>query len=216
MSAKIYIIGQRFGRLKVIADAPPRLAPNGVSILRSLCVCDCQKQVVVQNSLLRKGLTKSCGCLRVEVSRATHYVHGHHTIGNQTPTYTTWQSMRQRCDDPNCHAFQHYGGRGIVVCDRWKRFENFLADMGERPSGLEIDRINNDGNYEPGNCRWATRKEQMRNTRQNKICTVRGVMGCVTELAEMFGVNPKASQQRLRRGWSPDEAFLLKVKAKVY
>jgi len=105
-------------------------------------------------------------------ARETALRHGHSVgaAGGRTPTYYTWQNMHTRCRNPNVPGYPNYGGRGITVCERWKSFENFLADMGERPGrGYSIDRIDNDGNYEPGNCRWTTHVEQMRNTRRTKL-----------------------------------------------
>jgi len=97
------------------------------------------------------------------------YKHGHSPRnGKPSPTYTSWYAMKKRCQNPNCPAYKNYGSRGIKVCERWQDFENFLSDMGERPEGLTLDRIDNDGDYEPGNCRWATRKEQNQNQRDRK------------------------------------------------
>jgi len=97
-----------------------------------------------------------------------NYRHGHHINGKPSPTYKSWQMMKYRCQNPNCPAYKYYGGRGIAVCDRWMDFENFLADMGTRPPGKTLDRIDNDGNYEPCNCRWVTCKEQVQNRREIK------------------------------------------------
>jgi hypothetical protein len=114
--------------------------------------------------------------------------------------------MQQRCDNPNNDAYRHYGGRGIKVCERWRKFENFLADMGERPDKTSLDRIDTNGNYEPSNCRWATRKQQMGNTRQANLVTYRGETMCVTHLAERLNLCPFTLKGRIDRGW-PEERW---------
>ena len=116
--------------------------------------------------------------------------------GGMTPTYRTWGKMKNRCSDPNGGAWHRYGGRGIKVCERWHKFENFLADMGERPKGLTLDRINNDGNYEPGNCRWVSHKENCNNTSVTK--KIAGLS--LTHISERFGIPKNILEARHRRG----------------
>lgn len=164
-------VGKRFGRLVVVGSAAP--LENGRS--RWLCRCDCGVEKEVSASCLSQGRTKSCGCLRREnaakrspKANAARTKHGHarEDKGDRHPLYRTWQGMRERCRDPGNVSYKYYGGRGITVCERWESFENFLADMGEKPSpDLTLDRIDNDGNYEPGNCRWATPEQQTKNRR---------------------------------------------------
>ena len=133
-----------------------------------LASCDCGRLTVVGGSRLRSGNTKSCGCRNSEVAEARVLIHGHGRHDDLSPEYRTWKAMRQRCMNPRAKNYRHYGGRGITVCERWNTFTNFLADMGPKPKGRSIDRINNDGNYEPSNCRWATPKEQAKNTRKRR------------------------------------------------
>jgi hypothetical protein len=140
----------------------------------------------------------------------THLRHGHARKGKSTGEYFTWQSMIQRCKNPNSVQYPRYGGRGISVCEQWNEFAVFLRDMGERPSpGHSIDRFpDKNGNYEPGNCRWATRKEQGRNTRQNRLITIKGETRCLIEWAEHIGINKGTITSRLDRGWDEVAAIL--------
>ena len=156
---------QRFGRLIVVAEAPP--TPSGDQLVTNwFCVCDCGGSKAVRAASLVGGRTQSCGCIHKEQLIRRKYKHGHSLQGHTTRTYRSWYGMLSRCTNPNHKDWQYYGGRSIVVCARWKDFRNFLADMGERPEGKTLDRYpNNDGNYEPSNCRWATPAEQEQNKR---------------------------------------------------
>lgn len=154
--------GQQWGRLSVLSRA--KNDHNGQA--RWLCKCECGTMTIVRRMDLRTGNTTSCGCARIDQGRAAGLASKKHgQYGSRS--YRTWKAMKERCLNPNHLAFHRYGGRGVTICDRWSEsFENFFADMGERPAGLTLDRINPDGNYEPGNCRWATPSEQRRNQSQ--------------------------------------------------
>ncbi len=134
------------------------------------------------------------------------FKHGLALKGNAHPDYNIWAGMRHRCNNSNYHAYPDYGGRGITVCPQWDSFEQFVADMGPRPPGHEIERKNNDGNYEPSNCRWATRKEQCRNTRLSHTLTVNGVTCTIAEWAEKSGIWHQTIRTRIKRGWNPERA----------
>lgn len=207
MPAKICLIGKRFGRLIVISDAP-NVAFNSQERTASLCRCDCGKTLTVLNNSLRTGNTASCGCLIDELRRTVNKTHGA-TIGRKaTRAYRIWKSMITRATNLNRSNAYRYAGRGIGVCDRWRKFENFLADMGQPAEGMTIGRIQNDGNYEPGNCRWETRSQQMRNKSNNTVLTVDGVTATLVELAELFHIKPSTVSSRIHRlGWSPEMAL---------
>jgi hypothetical protein len=154
------IAGQRFGRWFVIRRPPD----DSKKRARWICQCDCGKTAVVISTSLRLGQSRSCGCLHRELLSARLKTHGK----SHTTEYMSWHAMHQRCINDKHIAWEHYGGRGIKVCKRWQDFETFLADMGKRPEGLSLDRINNDGDYEPANCRWSSPKEQSNNRRPAK------------------------------------------------
>lgn len=159
------LTGQKFERLLVLE------AENTSNSKRHIvwkCLCDCGNVTTATGSELRRFHKRSCGCLHSDVVVQISTKHGHAKAKNLSPTYVSWASMLTRCTNENAINFKHYGGRGISVCQRWKIFENFLEDMGKRPDGMSIDRIDVNGNYEPSNCKWSTQSEQLKNRRNSK------------------------------------------------
>lgn len=168
MGRKINLIGQKFGKLTVIEESSER--KNGSVCW--ICKCDCGKVTKpIRGDQLKDGETKSCGCLKGELLKQKNHVHGlFNNAKEKPPHYAAWTSMKQRCFNPNDKQYKNYGGRGITVCDEWKDdFQTFYDYISKLPhfgeEGYSLDRINNDGNYEPGNVRWATAKEQINNSR---------------------------------------------------
>lgn len=191
-------VGHRYGRLVVL-----RRAENRGEVLRWICICDCGNETIVDGGNLVRAHIKSCGCLGREATS-----HGYARRGKKSAEYLVWASMRQRCENSENSHFEYYGGRGIKVCDRWKDFQSFLADMGSRPSGrYTIERINNDGDYEPTNCRWATYREQARNTRRNVIVTLYGESMPLVRAVEKFGGRYGLILHRIHEGWPHEAAF---------
>lgn len=207
----IDITRQRFTRLLVVEYL-------GRSKWR--CRCDCGTEIVAHRSNLKSGQTGSCGCLQRELAAARlrpyRLTHGH-TEGRQSPTYVAWQRMKQRCYYPGSDSYAEYGGRGIRVCDRWREsFKSFLDDMGEKPKGLySLGRINNDGDYEPSNCRWETQIEQERNKRSTRTAFYMGKERSLAEISEMAGADYRLVYERVTYlRWPVDKAVALPPKRK--
>lgn len=207
----IDLSGQRFNRLTVV-----RRAQNIGKSVAWLCLCDCGKNTTIEAGSLKRGNTKSCGCLNREPHGRGRLRHGHSMRAGgkkTTKEYNTWQGMLARCTNPSSEYFNDYGGRGIYVCDKWLTFENFLADMGPAPTEKHsIDRRDNGGPYTPDNCQWVTKTEQARNKRNNVVLECRGKRLTVAEWSEVSGVNPKLIYWRLKRGWIEDAAIFTPAK----
>lgn len=204
----IDLAGQRFGRLVVTGHAGTR----GISRNHYwTCACDCGAAKTVQGTALRDGTTRSCGCLQRETARAAGDRTRTHGMSKST-TYIIWKTMIQRCTNPHAKDYGRYGARGITVCEQWRTFNGFLADMGERPAGLTLDRRGNDGNYEPGNCRWVTATVQNRNQRSNVFLEHAGQRLTIAEWAQRTGINPITLQSRVRKyGWDVQRALTTPV-----
>lgn len=196
----INLAGRTFSRLLVISYAG---SINGK--VRWRCLCECGTEVVVVSEYLRIGKTRSCGCLQAEVSAAKGRARSLHK-GRGTLTYSSWKSMRARCNNPNDPSYPRYGGAGVTVDPRWDKYENFLADMGERPSKRHsIDRIDVNGSYTPGNCRWATSSQQQRNKKNTTMIEFNGELRVMAEVAEIIGIPLRFLHNRRASGWTDYE-----------
>lgn len=199
--------GQQFGSFTVLQEVLPHVSPNGKRRPRYECRCVCGRVLPVLMQNLLNGQSTSCGCLRAEKQRRAVTKHG----DSRTVLYKAWRAMRVRCERSTDPSFKHYGGRGITVCPEWQDWLTFKAwalANGYR-ADLEIERIDNNGNYEPGNCRWATRKEQCRNTRHSRMIIAFGETRCLEAWAEdpRCTIHKASLAGRLNRGWDPERAI---------
>jgi len=188
----IDLTGQKFGRLIIIE----RSNNNKSNKITWLCKCDCGNEKIACGGDLKNGRIKSCGCLL-----RTHGLSKH-------SLYPIWNQMTQRCSNIKDRYYKNYGGRGITVCKRWMKFENFLTDMGNPPTDQhQIDRINNNKGYSPKNCHWVTPKQQARNTSRNHMITLDEKTKCLQAWADEFDINPSSIRFRLKSGWSIEKAL---------
>lgn len=196
-------LGEKVGYLKVIS-----FVGMVDRYFSASCECICGRIAIFPLSHLNRGSRKSCGCKWHDMQSDGKMTHGM----SKSPTYSSWCKMHSRCKGGRWKKW--YKDKGIKVCERWNSFENFLADMGERPKGLTLDRINNNGNYEPGNCRWATQEQQINNTDAVIIITAFGKTAPLSEWAKTAKIKRATIQWRVTHGWNHEEA--LTVEAKYY
>jgi hypothetical protein len=196
------LTGQISGRLKAIE----RASNDRHKKAQWLCLCECGNSKVVGRANLVKGIARSCGCLRCEISSARFTTHGHARARTATPTYLSYKAAKSRCENINNKRFADYGGRGIQF--RFTSFDQFLAELGERPEGYSLERIDNDGHYEPGNVRWATRQQQCNNKRSNhRVTAAFGRTRTISRWGKETGIKPSIISDRICAGWPPEEAL---------
>lgn len=184
------MIGNKYGRWTVKEFSTCRQMPNGKYSIMLLCKCDCGKEKVVMKDHIKNGTSKSCGCLISESTIKRLTKHGHAPLNRKKSiTYTTWQSMNRRCVNPNDNHFYLYGDRGIKVCERWRDFKNFLEDMGEKEPNMSLERIDNNKDYCPENCKWIPRKDQSKNRRYNWTVELNGEKMTAREASRKLNLN---------------------------
>lgn len=214
----------KYGRWTVVSEAPSVRYSNGMH-KRFNCACDCGTTRTVAAQNLKRGLSLSCGCLRDQLAAAKATVHGETSAKKPSAEYAAWVSMKARCQNPKTKNFKNYGGRGISVCSRWDSGENdlsgvecFLSDMGRRPTdGHSLEREDNSGNYQPGNCVWATATEQGRNTRQNRIVSINGMEMPLSAAVEKYAVvGASTVHSRLHYGWSVQAAIFAPLRGRNF
>ncbi|KKM88688.1 hypothetical protein LCGC14_1256200 [marine sediment metagenome] len=188
--------GNKFGNLTVIEFVGSRNVNRG-HYWKVRCDCGKKKEIIA-SSLIR-GITISCGCINIK--------HGHAKKGNVSPTYRSWCGMKHRCNAPRGKSWENYGGRGIKVCEQWLKFENFLEDMGEKPEGLTLERIDNNGNYEPANCKWIPLREQAGNKRVSVFVNYKDTRRTIAEWSRVLQINVNTLRSRLKSGWAIKKAF---------
>lgn len=191
--ARIDISGKKVGMLTVLSPAPSHMGRQ-----KWLCQCDCGQIKAIRGDVLRSNSQQSCGC---RLGAPTHR-------RSNTSIHWIWQNMMRRCYKPSNSAYKDYGGRGIAVCERWHSFDAFFADMGERPDGKTLERVENDKGYSPENCRWATRKEQSRNRRANRMIELNGEIRSLAEWCEILGQPYPRINRRIHKGMDPVAALM--------
>lgn len=217
------LIGQKFGRLTVIGKADYYISPKGQQQMQWLCECVCGKKLVVRATNLKSGNSKSCGCWNIEQIKKSENKNKKYPqlIYNKTTKrlLNIYRNMIRRCYDKNNERYNDWGGRGIKVCEEWLNnfisFYNWAINNGYQDN-LTIDRINNNGNYEPLNCRWATYREQARNSSKNHLITYNNKTYCIEEWSEITGLTPQAILSRLRRKWSIEKTLKTKPMVNQY
>ena len=209
MAVKL-VSGLKIGRLTLLRIMGHKKFPSRKKSPLWQCLCECGGFTVVDSRNLCTSHTKSCGCWKIETAKNSHTTHGHYRGRTASRLRRIWNSMRQRCTNPNCISYKHYGARGIMVL--WSSFEDFLRDMeATHQPHLSIDRKDSNGHYCKENCKWSTSKEQTRNKTNNRIFTVQGRTACLEDLSEFHGIKPMTVAHRLKVGWSVEDAFLKPV-----
>jgi len=197
-------IGERYSRLSIVMELAGRIKPSGQKYRMFLCECECGNRTKVRLSNLKSGNTTSCGCFGKQQRKKSTKTHGFYG----TRVYIIWACMKQRCTNKKNPSYSYYGGRGINFCEKWKTFVGFWEDMEyEYFDDLTLERIDNNGNYCKENCKWASRKEQARNTRQNRIIEFRGEKRCLSDWANKIGIAIETLRDRLSTGWSLERAL---------
>lgn len=194
------MVGQKIGRLTVLTRG------TGLNPKETYwyCQCECGNYITTTRRKLRSKNTRSCGCLAKE-KNVCQQTHG---LAKQIPEYHIWCAMNRRCTNPNAPDYDRYGGRGITVCKQWKSFAQFLADMGRRPSKKHsLDRIDNDQDYNPENCRWALSTTQQNNKQNNKLITHNGQTHTLAEWSKITGIKPSTLSWRIRNNWPTERAL---------
>jgi hypothetical protein len=205
------MVGRVFDRATVLAETNRRTR-SGLIIYR--CLCQCRNEFDTSGSNLRRGATKSCGCLAAECAgerlKKCLMTHGHARRGRMSGAFRSWLAMKRRCLDPSFRDYHRYGGRGITMADDWLKFEHFLADMGDRPEGKTLDQIDRTGHYVAENCRWATHEEQMNNTSRTRLFTWKGKTLSISQWARRQGLPRARVSARINAlGWSIERALEL-------
>jgi len=197
------LIGLKFGKLIIIKLIFIKNKHNYFK-----CKCDCGNEKIIRKDHIKSGKIKSCGCLRIELSKKRTLKHGHLSGYKMSRTYAAWRSAKKRCLDSKNINYKDYGGRGIKICKRWMKFENFFKDVGEIPKGLTLDRINNNKGYSPSNFRLITQKEQCCNKRNNRLFTYNNKTQCISKWAEEYNISYQKLYRRIFRDkWTIERAL---------